>query len=117
MDNYLNIRKSQKTFETAALVLSIVSIVGCMCFYISLPASSLAIIFALLSRGGDKHMSTTALVAFLLGIFGLVLSISIIAVSLIYFFTHFDSVEEFLQYYSRLSGIEYEELYRMIYGE
>lgn len=117
MNNYQNVIKSKKTFEIAALVLSIISIAGCLCFYISLPASALAIIFALLSRGGDEQMSSMALVAFLLGIFGLVLSLSIIIVSLVYFFVNFDSIEEFLMFYSKNTGIDYNDLYNAIYGQ
>ena len=41
--------------EVAALVLSIIAIASCSCIYVSIICGSLAMIFALLSKGGAPH--------------------------------------------------------------
>ena len=117
MDYRIYPKKNTNNFEIAALVLSILSVTCCFCFYLSLPFGSLAIIFAILSKGGNTHMSGLAKAGFIVGIIGLFLSLLLIVYSIVYFFLNFQSMEEFLQYYSNLSGIEYEELYEMIYGQ
>lgn len=116
MNNLYIAQKSRKNFEAAALVLSIISVSLCCCFYVSLPAGALAIIFASLSRGRHEHMSQAATAAFIIGIVGVSLSLALIIFSIIYCYITFDSIEDMLMYYSQTMGIDYEELHNAIYG-
>ena len=50
--------------EVAALVLSIIAIASCSCIYVSIICGSLAMIFALLSKGGATSMSSMAMTSF-----------------------------------------------------
>lgn len=49
-NNFYN--KRSRNMEVAALVLSIIAIASCSCIYVSIICGSLAMIFALLSKGG-----------------------------------------------------------------
>lgn len=74
--------KRNPAMAVAALVLGCVSIVLCTCLYISIPCGALAILFALLSRGGSLRMNGQACAGLGLGIAGLVLTIVVYAASL-----------------------------------
>ena len=55
-NNFYN--KRSRNMEVAALVLSIIAIASCSCIYVSIICGSLAMIFALLSKGGATSMSS-----------------------------------------------------------
>jgi len=71
--------KSSGAMAVASLVLGILSIITCCCIYSALILGSLAIIFALLSRGGEMKMTSMSTVGMILGIIGIVFGILFIA--------------------------------------
>ena len=105
-----------RSFEIAALVMSIISLALCCCFYLSLPCGALAVIFASLSRGKESHKRPMATVAFVIGIVGLVCTALFLVYAFYIFFTEFGSMEEVLEFYSQYMGIDYDELYDLLYG-
>ena len=77
-NNFYN--KRSRNMEVAALVLSIIAIASCSCIYVSIICGSLAMIFALLSKGGATSMSSMAMTSFGLRLpllLSLLLSISV----------------------------------------
>ena len=64
--------KRSAGFATASLVLGILSLVTCCCIYSALPFGALAIIFALLSRGGEMTMDSRGMTGLGLGIYRVV---------------------------------------------
>lgn len=63
--------KHSSGFATASIVLGIVAIVTFCCIYAAMPCGALSIIFALLSRGGERTFSGNAKIGLTLGIVGL----------------------------------------------
>ncbi len=97
--------------ETAAFVLGIISIVTCTCIYASIVCGSLAIMFALLSKGGATSMSKRANYALVLGVIGIVVTIAVFTIALVSTLQTYGSFENMMRAYSDLMGMDYEELY------
>lgn len=102
--------KRSPKMETAALALGIISLTTCSCLYVSIVCGALAILFALLSRGGENTMSSHAKLGLILGIAGLVATAIMYGFALFYAITEFGSLEGFLQYSYDLYGLDYDEL-------
>lgn len=97
--------------ETAALVLGIISLVTCTCIYVSIVCGALAIMFALLSKGGATSMSQRANYALIIGIIGIVVTIAVFTIALVSTLQTYGSFENMMRAYSDLMGMDYEELY------
>ena len=101
--------------ETAALILGILSITTCCCLYGAYIFGSLAIIFALLSRGGRMKMSSEAKTGLLLAIIGIVLATFFFGLSIYALLKEFGSIEdvfkEAFKEYCRMMELDYEALY------
>ena len=95
--------KRSAGFSTASLVLGILSLVTCCCIYSALSFGALAIIFALLSRGGEMTMDTRGLTGLGLGIAGLVLGIVIFIFMFIYTVSMYGGFDAFMQYTNELA--------------
>lgn len=69
---------------TAAITLGFLSILSCSAFYVSLPCGALAVICAVLSRGGEP-MSKKSKTGILFGVFGMILSavVTVMAVRMV----------------------------------
>ena len=89
--------KRSAGFATASLVLGILSLVTCCCIYSALPFGALAIIFALLSRGGEMTMDSRGMTGLGLGIAGLVLTIVIFIIMFIYTVSFYGGFDAFMQ--------------------
>lgn len=63
--------KHSSGFAVASIVFGIIAILTFCCIYTALPCSALSIIFALLSRGGERTFSNNAKIGLILGIIGL----------------------------------------------
>ena len=96
--------------ETAALVLGILSVVTCCCRFGGSIFGALAIVFALLSRGGKMKMGTKAKFAFWLGISGIVITTIYYGYSLYLMFSD-GTFEAILRETCELYGLDYETLY------
>lgn len=108
--NYTPIDKRSHSMETAALILSIISIATCTCIYFSIPLGALAVIFASLSRGGETNYNSKSRLAFCLGLAGIIITTILYAVSLITLLYQYGSIEGIVNAYSQMTGIDYNEL-------
>ena len=91
--------KRSQSFATAGFVLGLAALTPYFVFT-SLICGPLAIIFGLLSKGGEMTMDTKGKVAVILGIIGLVLTVLIILVAFrVVIIDEFGGFENFLKYY------------------
>lgn len=91
--------KRSEPFTSAAIVLSVTAISTICCFYSSLICGSLAIIFALLSKGGEYTMSQNSKSALAISIIAICLTFGLAAVSYITVIIRFGSIDAFLKAY------------------
>lgn len=103
--------KPVNLFETASLVLSIGAIVSCTCFYGSYILGALAIVFALLSRGGQMKLSPKAKLGLILGISAIILT-TVVTIGAFYIaIEEYGSIEGIIREYCNMYGLDFEELY------
>lgn len=107
--------QSSIKMETAAMVLGIVSLATCTCLYVSIVCGALAIILALLSRGGQDCLSTHAKIGLGLGIAGLALTILLYATAFWVAFSTYGDLEGILRAYCDMYGLDYEEFYQELF--
>ncbi len=86
-------------FATASLVLGIVGLATGCCVYTPIICGALAVMFALLSRGGERTMSPRAKTGFGLGLAGVICGILLIVVSFIVVIVTFGGFENYMEYY------------------
>ena len=92
--------KRSQSFATAGFVLGLIAALTPYFVFTSLICGPLAIIFGLLSKGGEMTMDTKGKVAVILGIIGLVLTVLIILVAFrVVIIDEFVGFENFLKYY------------------
>ena len=92
--------KRSQSFATAGFVLGLIAALTPYFVFTSLICGPLAIIFGLLSKGGEMTMDTTGKVAVILGIIGLVLTVLIMLVAFrVVILDEFGGVENLLKYY------------------
>ena len=104
-------RPQTNPMETVAFILSIISIATSTCFFLSLPMGSMAVVLALLSRGGQMKLGTKAKFAVVLGILGIVLTISLLIIGIMTILREYGSFEAYLRAYCDMLGIDFEALY------
>ena len=98
-------------FETASWMFAIAAILSCTCFYGSYILGALAIVFALLSRGGQMKMSPRAKLGLILGIFAIILT-TVVTIGAVYIaLEEYGSFENILREYCNMYGLDFEELY------
>lgn len=107
-NNFYN--KRSHNMEVAALVLSIIAIASCSCIYVSIICGSLAMIFALLSKGGATSMSSMAMTSFWIAFAAVVITLIIYIGSFAAMLHEYGSIEGILKEYQNLTGIDYSEL-------
>ncbi len=92
--------KRSQSFATAGFVLGLIAALTPYFVFTSLICGPLAIIFGLLSKGGEMTMDTKGKVAVSLGIIGLVLTVLIMLVAFrVVILDEFGGFENFLKYY------------------
>ena len=97
--------------ERASTILGVCSIIGCTFIYFSIPAGALAILFALLSRGGRNTMSAKSRNGLLLGIAGIVITIIFYAYALHIAIQDAGSFENLLREACEMLGYDFEALF------
>lgn len=103
--------KPTNGLELASLILGAVSLISCSCLYISIPVGALAIIFALLSRGGKMTFDTKARTGLILGIIGIVITIVFYAFSFYIAIQEYGSFEALLRESCEMAGYDYDALF------
>ncbi len=98
--------KRSNGFATAALVLGIVGIATGCCVYTGIICGALAIIFALLSRGGEMTMTTKAKLGLIFGIIGIVFGVTMLIASFVIVISQFGSFENYMNYYYELMNMD-----------
>ena len=92
--------KRSQSFATAGFVLGLIAALTPYFVFTSLICGPLAIIFGLLSKGGEMTMDTKGKVAVILRIIGLVLPVLIMLVAFrVVILDEFGGFENFLKYY------------------
>lgn len=102
-------------FETASFALGIGAIVSCTCFYGSYIMGALAILFALLSRGGQMKMSSKAKLGLILGIVAIILTTVVTIGAFMFALDQYGSIEGIIREYCELYGYDYEEFMSEFY--
>ena len=96
-------------FEAASMVLAIGALVSCTCFYGAYILGALAILFALLSRGGQMKMSSKAKFGLIVGIAAIVLT-TVVTIGAVYIaIEEFGSIENVLREYCEMYGLDFEQ--------
>lgn len=103
-----------RSMETAALILSTISVIGCTCLYVSVPCGALAIILACLSTGGASSMSRKSMTAACIGLGGIVICIIFYAVSCYFMICRYGSLSNALDAYLSTYGMDYNSLLQTI---
>jgi len=85
-------------FATASLVLGIIGLATGCCIYTSIICGSLAVIFSLLSKGGEMTLPGKSKIGLALGIAGVILGALVLAVSFVYMLAQFGGLEGYLEY-------------------
>jgi hypothetical protein len=100
---------------TAAMILGAVSLATCTCLYVSVICGGLAIMFALLSKGGELTMSKNARLALGLGVAGLAATAVLYGISLATILHTYGSLEEYLRAYLQDYGMSMDDLMNGMY--
>ena len=99
------------SMETAAMVLGASSLIMCNCLYVAIPFGALAILFALLSRGGRMSMTAKARNGLILGIAGIVVTIIFYAYAFYIAIQDAGSFENLLREACEMYGYDFETLF------
>ena len=98
--SYIEMRSAGMSL--ASMVMGILGLVMSCCVYPVIVFGSLAIIFALLSRGGEMSMNSYARAGMILGIVGLVFGIALLLYSLYTLMIEFGGIEGYMEHIEEL---------------
>ena len=104
-------RKPVNYFELASWAFAVAALFSCMFFYISYICGALAIVFALLSRGGQMTFSRKSKAALFLGVFAIIFTTAITIGAVYFTIQEYGSLEAVLREYCEILGYDFEELY------
>ena len=109
---YNNSEKYQiNPYEKFAFIFGLISILMCSIIYVSFITGSMAILFAILSKGGSMKFSKKARLGFIFGILGLVLTIIFYTVAFKIALAEYGSLEGILREACEMIGYDFESLY------
>ena len=99
----------------ASMILGIIAIVTSGCIYLAIICGSLAIILALLSRGGRMDFCTQAKAGLISGVVGLILTIIIYVTAFAFILQQYGGIDGLMQEYMNLYNADtLDELYDKI---
>lgn len=102
--------KRSASMTIAATILGVISVTTCTCLYVSVACGGLAILLALLSKGGELTMSKNAKLALTLGVAGLAITAVTYSVTLYTIILEYGSLEEYLRVYLENYGMSLDDL-------
>lgn len=94
--------KRSRAMTTAAVVFSVIAVSTVCCIYISFLCGILGIIFALLSKGGEMTMSANAKNALGISVMAIVLTVMLLAGSVVMVIMQYGSFEQFFKVYMEM---------------
>lgn len=94
--------KRSNNFATASMILGIAGLATGCCVYTSIICGALAVMFALLSRGGERTMSVRSKAGLALGITGIVCGILMIVAAFVVVIVQYGSFENYMDHYMDL---------------
>lgn len=106
--------KHSTNMEIASLILGIIATVSCFCLYISIPCAALALLFGILSRGGQMQFDQKAIAGMILGSFGLAFTVLLYGSSFAYALYEYGSIEGILKAYADMADMDYNELMQQL---
>ena len=104
-----------KAMAFASLTCGILAIVSCTCFYFSLIFGSMAILFGLLSRGGERHMTDKATVGVALGGTGLGLTAVIYVIAFGILIQAYGGIANLTEAMNEMEDMSVQEMYSDVY--
>ena len=104
-------------FEAASMFFGIGAIVSCTCFYGAYIMGALAILFALLSRGGQMKMSSKAKLGLILGIGAIILTTVVTIGAFFIALEEYGSIENMLREYCQMYGLDFEEEFGILFEQ
>ena len=107
--------KRSNFFEKASMVLGIGAIISCVFFYGAYIMGAMAILFALLSRGGQMKMSSKARIGLILGISAIILTTAITIGAVYIVLEEFGSFENILRNYCDMYGLDFEQEFGILF--
>lgn len=111
-NSYNHSTKSQTNpYEKFAFLFGIISILMCSIIYVSFVTGSMAILFAILSKGGNIKFSKKARLGFIFGILGLALTIIFYTIAFKIALEEYGSFEGILREACEMIGYDFESLY------
>lgn len=96
------IDKRSASMAIASMVLGIAGMVMSCCIYPAIIFGSLALLLAVLSRGGEMTFSNYAKAGMILGIIAIVCGILFLTISLITIYVEFEGFEGYLEYIEKM---------------
>lgn len=93
----------------AALICGIISLTGLLCLLPSFICGGIAVTLALLSKGKEEKMQSTAKAGLTLGTIGIVLAVGIMASSVYTVFSNPDLMEQYEIIYEQMYGSDFED--------
>ena len=102
-------------FEIASILLAIGAVLSCAIFYGAYIMGALAILFALLSRGGQMKLSSKAKFGLFVGIAAIILSTVITVASVYIAIEEFGSIENALREYCNMFGLDFEQEFGILF--
>ena len=97
--------------ETASLALGVLSIVTCSCIYGAFIFGGIAIVLALLSRGGKMKLGSKAKLAIILAIVGMIITTVFYTACFYIAIQEYGSLEELLRASCEMAGYDFDALY------
>lgn len=104
-------------YEKISFALGITSILTCSIIYISFIAGSMAILFAILSKGGNMKFGSKARRGAVFGVVGLILTIIFYAIAFQIALAEYGSIEGILREACELLGYDFEMLYGQFFQQ
>lgn len=98
--------KRSNGFATASFVLGIIGIATGCCVYTGIICGALAIIFAILSRGGEMTMSHKAKIGLILGIVGIVFGIIMFVIAIATVILQYGGFENYMNEIENLMNMD-----------
>ncbi len=109
------IRGRSNYLEVASLAFGIAAIVCCTCLYLSLIFGAFAILFGVLSRGGENRMGDRAIIGTSMGSLGLGLTAIIYIFCFLMLIRAYGGLTDLILYMRDMSDVSTQELYQDIY--